>query len=119
MGPQGPVDEYASRFLRQYGTTVTRKHLLPMQRQALLLILGNSDDIQRGNRAGSAYAGDATGSNGPASAPEECDGLRADAIDAAARHHRAAGHHDHRPASGAAQRQTREIRRRALPAHRN
>lgn len=28
-----------SRFLRQQGTTVTRKHLLPMQRQALLLIL--------------------------------------------------------------------------------
>ena len=26
-------------FLRQYGTTVTRKHLLPMQRRALLLIL--------------------------------------------------------------------------------
>jgi hypothetical protein len=28
-------------------------------------------------------------------------------------------HHDHRPASGAAQRQTGKIRRRALPAHRS
>jgi hypothetical protein len=81
--------------------------------------LGNSDGIQRGNRAGSAFTIDATGSNGPASAREECDGLRADAINAATRHHRAAGHHDHRPASGAAQRQTGEIRRRALPAHRS
>ena len=79
--------------------------------------LGNSDGIRRGKRAGSAYASDATGSNGPASAREECDGLRADAIDAATRHHRAAGHHDHRPASGAAQRQTGEVRWRALPAH--
>ena len=81
--------------------------------------LGNSDGIQRGNRSGSAYANDATGSNGPASAREECDGLRADAIDAATRHHRAAGHHGHRPASGAAQRQTGEIRWRALPANRS
>jgi hypothetical protein len=32
--PNAPVG-----FLRQYGTTVTRKHFLPMQRQALLLIL--------------------------------------------------------------------------------
>ena len=56
--------------------------------------LGSRDGVQRGNRSGSAYANDATGSNGPASAREECDGLRADAIDAATRHHRAAGHHD-------------------------
>jgi hypothetical protein len=81
--------------------------------------LGNSDGIQRGNRSGSAYTSDATGSNGPASAREECDGLRADAIDAATRHHRAARHPDHRPASGAARRQAGEIRRRALPTHRN
>jgi hypothetical protein len=33
--------------------------------------LGNSDGIQRGNRSGSAYASDATGSNGPASARAE------------------------------------------------
>jgi hypothetical protein len=30
--------------------------------------LGSSDGIQRGNRSGSAYAKDATGTNGPASA---------------------------------------------------
>jgi hypothetical protein len=60
---------------------------------------GSSDGIQRGNRSGSAYARDATGSNGPASAREECDGLRADAIDAATRHHHAAGDHSHRSAS--------------------
>jgi len=38
-GDEASLTEYASRFLRQQGTTVTRKHLLPMQRQALLLIL--------------------------------------------------------------------------------
>jgi hypothetical protein len=81
--------------------------------------LGSPDGTQRGNRSGAAYVRDATGSNGPPSAREECDGLRADAIDAATRHHRAAGHHGHRPASGAAQRQTGEIRGRALPAHRS
>jgi len=78
--------------------------------------LGSRDGVQRGNRSGSAYANDATGSNGPASARE---GLRTDAIDAATRHHRAARHYDHRPASGAAWRQAGEIRRRALPAHRS
>jgi hypothetical protein len=119
MGPQGPVDEYASRSSPPVWNNGDAEAFAPHAKTSASFDLGNSDDIQRGNRAGSAYAGDATGSNGPASAPEECDGLRADAIDAAARHHRAAGHHDHRPASGAAQRQTREIRRRALPAHRN
>jgi hypothetical protein len=43
-------------------------HLLPMQRQALLFDLGNSDGTQCGNRAGSAYASDATGSNVKATA---------------------------------------------------
>jgi hypothetical protein len=81
--------------------------------------LGNSDGVQRGKRSGSAYASDATGSNGPTSARQECDGLRADAIDAATRHYRAAGHHGYRSASGAARRQAGEIRRRALPAHRS
>ena len=52
--------------------------------------LGNSDGIRRGNRLSSAYASDATGSNGTASAREKCDGLCADAIDDATKHHRAA-----------------------------
>ena len=111
------LSEYASRFLCQQGTTVTRKHLLPHAKRSAYFDRGNSDGIQRGNRSGSAHASDATGSNGPASAREECDGLRADTIDAATRHYRAAGHHGHRPASGAAQRQTGEIRRCALPTH--
>jgi hypothetical protein len=58
--------------------------LLPIAKRSISFDRGSSDGIQRG-RSGSADAGDATGSNGPASAREECDGLRADAIDAATR----------------------------------
>jgi hypothetical protein len=43
----------------------------PHAKRSASFDLGNSDGIQRGNRSGSAYASDATGSNGPASAREE------------------------------------------------
>jgi len=88
-------------------------------KQSASFDLGNSDGIQRGNRAGSAYASDATGSNGPASAREECDGLRADAIDTATKapSRRRAPRPPTRKRSRSAT--TGEIRRCALPAHRS
>jgi hypothetical protein len=115
----GPIDRIRQSVSPPGGNNSNAEAFAPHENTSASFDLGNSDGIQRGNRAGSAYASDATGSNGPASAREECDGLRADAIDAATRYHRAAGHHDHRLPSGAAQRQTGEIRRRALPARRS
>jgi hypothetical protein len=115
---RGRQSEAASRFPLPAGNNDNAEAFALHAKTMATFDRGSSDGMQRGNRSGSAYARDATGSNGPASAREEC-GLRADAIDAPTRHHRTAGHHGHRPASGAAQRQAGEIRRRAVPAHRS
>jgi hypothetical protein len=76
--------------------------------------LGNSDGIQRFNRLSSAYASDATGSS-PARNATGCAPTQSMTQQGTT----APQGGGHRPASGAARRQTGEIRRRALPAHRS
>ena len=91
---RGPPSQGWRTFLRNHASDIAAMDLFVVPTIGFDLLyafvivrLDYLDQRRRGKRAGSAYASDATGSNGPASVREECDGLLADAIDDATRHH--------------------------------